>query len=163
VTGPAEGDDLDREIERAAAVLEAGGLVAFPTETVYGLGADAANPEAVARVFAVKGRPTDHPLIVHIGDANELDQWARTVPTSARLLADAFWPGPLTLLLERADGVPDRVTGGRPTVGLRVPDHPSARLRRPPPGPPGRHRRPVGQPVRPGEPDHGCTRAGRPG
>ena len=127
MTGPAEGDDLDREIERAAAVLEAGGLVAFPTETVYGLGADAANPEAVARVFAVKGRPTDHPLIVHIGDANELDQWARTVPTSARLLADAFWPGPLTLLLERADGVPDRVTGGRPTVGLRVPDHPVAR------------------------------------
>jgi L-threonylcarbamoyladenylate synthase len=127
VTGPAEGDDLDGEIERAAAVLEAGGLVAFPTETVYGLGADAGNPEAVARVFAVKGRPSDHPLIVHIGDAAEVDQWAADVPMPARLLADAFWPGPLTLLLDRAPWVPDAVTGGRPTVGLRVPDHRVAR------------------------------------
>ena len=108
-------------------MLEAGGLVAFPTETVYGLGADAGNPAAVAQVFRVKGRPTDHPLIVHVSDANELDQWALAVSTPARLLADAFWPGPLTLLLERAPWVPDAVTGGRPTVGLRVPDHPVAR------------------------------------
>jgi L-threonylcarbamoyladenylate synthase len=127
VNGPAE-DDIDLDtIGRAAAVLEAGGLVAFPTETVYGLGADASNADAVSRVFEVKGRPTDHPLIVHIGDANELDQWAAAVPTAARLLADAFWPGPLTLLLERALWVPDAVTGGRPTVGLRVPDHRVAR------------------------------------
>jgi len=127
VTGPGRGDDLDDDIERAAAVLDAGGLVAFPTETVYGLGADATNSEAVARVFVVKGRPTDHPLIVHIGDGAEVDRWAATVPTPARILADAFWPGPLTLLLERADRVPDAVTGGRSTVGLRVPDHPVAR------------------------------------
>ncbi|MGZ7015494.1 MAG: L-threonylcarbamoyladenylate synthase [Acidimicrobiales bacterium] len=117
----------EADIERAAAVLAAGGLVAFPTETVYGLGADASDPEAVGRVFSVKGRPTDHPLIVHIADAAAVDQWAVDVPTTARLLADAFWPGPLTLLLERAPSVPDAVTGGRPTVGLRVPDHPVAR------------------------------------
>ena len=121
------GVDLEVAIERAAEVLEAGGLVAFPTETVYGLGADAANVDAVARVFAVKGRPTDHPLIVHLGDLDELDRWAATVTTPARLLADAFWPGPITLLVERAAWVPDVVTGGRPTVGLRVPDHRVAR------------------------------------
>ncbi len=117
----------EAEIERAAAVLASGGLVAFPTETVYGLGADASDAEAVGRVFSVKGRPTDHPLIVHIADASAVDQWAVDIPTTARLLADAFWPGPLTLLLERAPSVPDAVTGGRPTVGLRVPDHPMAR------------------------------------
>jgi L-threonylcarbamoyladenylate synthase len=117
----------EAEIERAAAVLASGGLVAFPTETVYGLGADAADAEAVGRVFSVKGRPTDHPLIVHIADAVAVDQWAVDIPTTARLLADAFWPGPLTLLLDRAPSVPDAVTGGRPTVGLRVPDHPMAR------------------------------------
>jgi L-threonylcarbamoyladenylate synthase len=115
------------DLDRAVQVLEAGGLVAFPTETVYGLGADAGNPDAVARIFAVKGRPTDHPLIVHIGDANELDQWAFSLSVPARLLADAFWPGPLTLLVERSPWVPNAVTGGRSTVGLRVPDHPVAR------------------------------------
>ena len=115
------------DIERAAAVLASGGLVAFPTETVYGLGADAGDPDAVARVFAVKGRPVDHPLIVHLADAGALDQWAASVPDQARLLADAFWPGPLTLVLERGPVVLDAVTGGRPTVALRVPDHPVAR------------------------------------
>ena len=115
------------ELAAAASVLRAGGLVAFPTETVYGLGADAANEAAVRRIFAVKGRPPDHPLIVHLGAADLLDAWARDVPPPARLLADAFWPGPLTLVLRRSALVPDAVTGGRDTVGLRVPDHPVAR------------------------------------
>ncbi|HEY6533764.1 MAG TPA: L-threonylcarbamoyladenylate synthase [Acidimicrobiales bacterium] len=114
-------------VERAAAVLRAGGLVAFPTETVYGLGADASDPAAVARIFAAKGRPGDHPLIVHLGDADLVEAWADGVPPEAHLLADAFWPGPLTMLLWRSPKAPDAVTGGRDTVGLRVPDHPLAR------------------------------------
>jgi L-threonylcarbamoyladenylate synthase len=118
------GDDAG--IDRAASVLRDGGLVAFPTETVYGLGADAERPEAVARIFSAKGRPVRHPLIVHLGDPDLLDAWADGVPTEARLLADAFWPGPLTLLLWRSAKALDEVTGGRPTVGLRVPDHPTA-------------------------------------
>lgn len=112
--------------KQAAEVLRSGGLVAFPTETVYGLGADASNDDAVRRIFAVKGRPTDHPLIVHLGDAAQLDQWAATVPPAARLLADAFWPGPLTMLVEGSPLVSLVVTGGRSSVGLRVPDHPVA-------------------------------------
>ncbi len=95
------------EIERAAAILRAGGLVAFPTETVYGLGADASNPAAVAKIFAAKGRPQDHPLIVHLADVAQLPLWAAEIPESARQLAAAFWPGPLTLVLKRAAGVPD--------------------------------------------------------
>ena len=114
------------DIDRAVAVLRSGGLVAFPTETVYGLGADASNDAAVRRVFEVKGRPSDHPLIVHLCDATQLDGWAANVSANAKLLADAFWPGPLTLLLERSSSVSPAVTGGRPTVGLRVPDHPVA-------------------------------------
>lgn len=110
----------------AADALRSGRLVALPTETVYGLAADATDPEAVAAIFRVKGRPTDHPLIVHIADAAELDRWASTVSRAARALAEAFWPGPLTLLLARSDAVGDWVTGGRDTVGLRVPDHPTA-------------------------------------
>ncbi|HEY5155199.1 MAG TPA: L-threonylcarbamoyladenylate synthase [Acidimicrobiales bacterium] len=117
----------EEEIERAADLVAHGGLVAFPTETVYGLGADASDPVAVARIFAVKGRPVDHPLIVHLADAAALDQWASAVPTEARLLADAFWPGPITLLLARGPAALDVVTGGRATVGLRVPDHPVGR------------------------------------
>ena len=113
-------------IERAAEALARGGLVAFPTETVYGLGADAANPEAVRAVFAAKGRPPDHPLIVHLPDATHLDAWARDVPAGARALAAAFWPGPLTLILPRAALATDAVTGGEDTVGLRVPAHPVA-------------------------------------
>ncbi len=114
-------------LDRAVQALRAGALVAFPTETVYGLGADAANVDAVERIYAVKGRPVGHPLIVHIGSAEVLDAWADDVPPVARLLIDAFWPGPLTLILRRTDRVPDVVTGGRDTVGLRVPDHPVAR------------------------------------
>lgn len=114
------------EIERAAAILRAGGLVAFPTETVYGLGADASNPAAVAKIFAAKGRPQDHPLIVHLGSIALLPLWAAEIPAAAHTLAAAFWPGPLTLILKRAAGVPDCVTGGQDTVGLRIPGHPVA-------------------------------------
>lgn len=114
------------DIERAVAVLRLGGLVAFPTETVYGLGADASNPQAVARIFAAKGRPADHPVIVHLAEAGQLPRWARLVPEAARRLAAAFWPGPLTLILPRAAGVSDAVTGGQDSVGIRVPSHPVA-------------------------------------
>ncbi len=114
------------EINRAAAVLKAGELVAFPTETVYGLGADASNADAVRKVFAAKGRPADHPLIVHIADAVQLANWARDIPPAAHTLAKKFWPGPLTLVLKRNPHVPDAVTGGQDTVALRVPGHPVA-------------------------------------
>jgi L-threonylcarbamoyladenylate synthase len=118
--------EISQDIERAVALLKAGELVAFPTETVYGLGADAANPAAVAKIFAVKGRPADHPVIVHIPDASHLDRWAREISPAARAVAEKFWPGPLTLILKRAPTVPDCVTGGQDTVGLRVPNHPLA-------------------------------------
>jgi L-threonylcarbamoyladenylate synthase len=114
-------------VETAADALRAGQLVAFPTETVYGLGADAANANAVRAIFAAKGRPSDHPLIVHLPDASHLDAWARHVPDGARALASAFWPGPLTLILPREARVGDVVTGGEDSVGLRVPAHPVAR------------------------------------
>lgn len=117
---------LADEIIRAAALLRAGGVVAFPTETVYGLGADATNPEAVRHVFAIKGRPADHPLIVHLATAEWLEEWARDIPTAARLLAETFWPGPLTLVLPRQPWVPDAVTGGQDSVALRTPEHPVA-------------------------------------
>ncbi|ARU30777.1 threonylcarbamoyl-AMP synthase [Sulfuriferula sp. AH1] len=113
-------------IHSAAELLRAGGTVAFPTETVYGLGADAANPLALHRVFEAKGRPADHPLIVHIADASNLSEWAQDIPDAAWRLAAAFWPGPLTLILRRHDQVLNEVTGGQDTVGLRVPDHPVA-------------------------------------
>lgn len=114
------------EIERAARLLAAGELVAFPTETVYGLGADAGNPAAVAAVFAAKGRPADHPLIVHLPGHDALNDWAVEIPDLAWELAEHFWPGPLTMILKRAPGVSDLVTGGQDTVGLRVPGHPLA-------------------------------------
>ena len=113
-------------IARAVEQLRAGGLVAFPTETVYGLGADAESPTAVRKIFAAKGRPPAHPLIVHIGDAAQLDAWAAHLPDAARKLAAQCWPGPLTMVLRRSPRVPDEVTGGLPTVGLRVPNHPLA-------------------------------------
>ena len=113
-------------IAQAVALLRAGELVAFPTETVYGLGADASSPAAVAKIFAAKGRPADHPLIVHISDASHLARWAREVPHTAHTLAAMYWPGPLTLILKKQPGVPDAVTGGQDTVGLRVPRHPLA-------------------------------------
>ncbi|MFG2882725.1 L-threonylcarbamoyladenylate synthase [Streptomyces sp. NPDC048297] len=115
------------DIEKAAGVLRAGGLVAFPTETVYGLGADAEDSAAVARVFQVKERPPSHPLIVHIGGAEHLGDWAEDVSPTARLLAEHFWPGPLTLVLRRGRRVPLEATGGLRTVAVRVPDHPVAR------------------------------------
>ncbi|GIX29123.1 MAG: threonylcarbamoyl-AMP synthase [Burkholderiales bacterium] len=117
---------LEREIARAVDILRAGGLVAFPTETVYGLGADARNPDAVGKIFAAKGRPQTHPVIVHLGQAAQLDAWAVEISAGARRLAERFWPGPLTLILRRGPGVPDAVTGGQDTVGLRVPAHPVA-------------------------------------
>ncbi|MGW0686310.1 L-threonylcarbamoyladenylate synthase [Streptomyces sp. NPDC002754] len=116
----------DIDIEKAVGVLRGGGLVALPTETVYGLGADAEDPAAVARIFQAKGRPPNHPLIVHIGGAEHLADWAEDVPEAARLLAERFWPGPLTLVLRRGNRVPLDATGGLETVALRVPDHPVA-------------------------------------
>ncbi|GAA5233799.1 threonylcarbamoyl-AMP synthase [Verticiella sediminum] len=113
-------------LRRAARLLCDGELVAFATETVYGLGADAANPQAVARIFAAKGRPNDHPVIVHLLPEADLAVWAADVPPPAQRLIQAFWPGPLTLILRRAPGVPDAVTGGQDTVGLRSPAHPVA-------------------------------------
>ena len=117
----------EEHLGRAARLLRDGELVSFPTETVYGLGADARNPAAVRRIFSAKHRPTEHPLIVHLANASALDRWTRTVPPAARILADAFWPGPLTLILPRASDVSDAVTGGADSVGLRVPSHPVAR------------------------------------
>ncbi len=113
-------------IDCAAHLLKQGRLVAFPTETVYGLGADASNPDAVQRIFAAKGRPSDHPLIVHIADATAMADWAVVVPESARQLAAHFWPGPLALVLNKKAWVPLAVTGGQDTVALRMPDHPVA-------------------------------------
>lgn len=114
-------------IQRAVDVLAAGGLVAMPTETVYGLAADAENPDAVRSIFAAKGRPANHPVIVHVAGADALDAWASHVPPEARKLAAAFWPGPLTLVLPRSERAGDFVTGGQDTVGLRCPSHPWAR------------------------------------
>jgi L-threonylcarbamoyladenylate synthase len=117
--------DRGTDIAKAVQILRAGGLVAFPTETVYGLGADASSNDAVAKIFAVKGRPSTHPLIVHLAEP-ELDGWAREIPDAARQLASAFWPGPLTLIVRRGPKVADATTGGADTVGLRVPAHPMA-------------------------------------
>lgn len=113
-------------LEQAAQILRAGGLVAFPTETVYGLGADARNPAAVQRVFAAKGRPADNPLIVHVPDIPSAQALVTSWPKQAQVLAEAFWPGPLTLLLPKRPEIPDLVTAGLPAVGLRVPAHPVA-------------------------------------
>lgn len=114
------------ELEAAVGALRDGELVAFPTETVYGLGANAANPVAVQKIFTLKGRPANHPVIVHIDDPKYLRRWAREVPAPAQNLAEAFWPGPLTLVLPRAEGVHDVVTGGQDTVAVRIPSHPMA-------------------------------------
>ncbi|HEV2639086.1 MAG TPA: L-threonylcarbamoyladenylate synthase [Actinocrinis sp.] len=119
-------DGMSAEIEKAVGVLRAGGLVAVPTETVYGLGADAENPAALARVFEAKGRPPTHPLIVHIGAAQQLGEWAEDISDTAWTLAERFWPGPLTLVLRRSGRVPLEATGGLETAALRVPDHPVA-------------------------------------
>jgi L-threonylcarbamoyladenylate synthase len=117
---------LQQEISHAARALEAGRLVAFPTETVYGLGADAENPEAVARIYAAKGRPSNHPVIVHLAPEADLAYWAKDIPAQAHLLIKAFWPGPLTLILKRANHIPAAVSGGQDSIGLRCPSHPVA-------------------------------------
>lgn len=118
---------LTRDVSLAVRTLREGKLVAFPTETVYGLGGDASNPRAVRLIFATKGRPADHPLIVHLADVSEISRWAQSIPEAAWELAEAFWPGPLTLILKRAPGVDDLVSGGQDTIGLRMPSHPVAR------------------------------------
>ena len=127
VADPALTAAFDAAIDEAAAVIRAGGLVAFPTETVYGLGANAFDADAVRAIFSAKGRPAFNPVIVHLSDASELPTVAREIPPVARLLAGTFWPGPLTLVLPRRDEVPDVVTAGLPGVGVRVPSHPVAR------------------------------------
>ena len=113
-------------LKEAAKSLKLGNLVAFPTETVYGLGADATNKDAVARIYDVKGRPTGHPLIVHISSLNNLDKWAQQIPEYAITLARTFWPGPMTLILPRTELAKDFITGGQDNVGIRVPSHPLA-------------------------------------
>jgi L-threonylcarbamoyladenylate synthase len=116
----------DAQIARAAAVLKAGGLVGMPTETVYGLAADASSVQAIVRIYAAKGRPSDHPVIVHLAHVEQVKEWAIDIPEEAWQLARAFWPGPMTLILKRASHVLDAVTGGQDTVGLRIPSHPVA-------------------------------------
>ena len=115
------------ELEAAVDALRDGELVAFPTETVYGLGANASNPTAVRKVFELKGRPPSHPVIVHIDERRFLKRWVREMPPRAELLADAFWPGPMTLVLPRAETVHDIVTGGQDSIAMRIPSHPMAR------------------------------------
>nr|WP_276602797.1 L-threonylcarbamoyladenylate synthase [Nannocystis pusilla] len=145
-------------IARAAEVLQRGGLVAFPTETVYGLGADALDAAAVGRIFAAKGRPADNPLIVHVAAPEQARALARVVPPAAEQLM-SLWPGPLTLVLPRAPVVPDATTAGQDTVAVRIPGHPAAlallRVRATAGGA-------VGQPLGAAEPDHGPARARRP-
>lgn len=117
----------ESELEKASEILRAGGLVAFPTETVYGLGGDAFNKDAARRIYEAKGRPSDNPLIVHIADIEDLEILAREVPVSAKKLAEVFWPGPLTMILKKSRNVPDSTTGGLNTVAIRMPSHPIAR------------------------------------
>ena len=116
-----------READRAAEILKAGGLLGIPTETVYGLGANGLDPEAVARIFAAKGRPQDNPLILHIPSADWLERYCLDIPNGAYALARRFWPGPLTMILKRRSVVPDVVTAGLDTVGMRCPAHPVCR------------------------------------
>ena len=118
--------DCAEDIKAAAECLQAGEVVAFPTETVYGLGANALDEEAAQKIYAAKGRPSDNPLIVHIAEQKQLEGLVSQVPPKARALMAAFWPGPLTLVMPRAEQVPDCITGGLPTVGIRMPDHPAA-------------------------------------
>src|ERR1700721_2018134 len=114
------------EIEPAGKALRGGELVAFPTETVYGLGANAQNPAAVRKIFETKGRPANHPVIVHLDSPRYLHRWVREVPESANRLAEAFWPGPLTMVMARAPHVHELITGGQDTIAIRVPAHPMA-------------------------------------
>ncbi|WP_353173354.1 L-threonylcarbamoyladenylate synthase [Paracandidimonas soli] len=124
-SSPAETPDAE-QIHRAAERLAQGGLVALPTETVYGLGADACNPVALARIYAVKGRPSNHPVIVHLAPDGDIAYWVSSLPAEAQRLIDTFWPGPLTLILPRAAHIPAAVSGGQSSIGLRCPSHPVA-------------------------------------
>jgi L-threonylcarbamoyladenylate synthase len=117
---------VQSDIDAAARLLESGELVAFPTETVYGLGADAENPAAIAKIYTAKGRPSNHPVIVHLAPAADIGRWATSIPPQAGALIDAFWPGPLTLILRRASAIPSAVSGGQDSIGLRCPSHPVA-------------------------------------
>lgn len=129
ITDDRQGKEAIREkIHAAGQLIRQGGLVAFPTETVYGLGADALNPLASERIYKAKGRPSDNPLIIHISNLEDLDQIVTEVPKQARKLADKFWPGPLTMIFEKSDIVPLETTGGLQTVAVRMPDHPAALL-----------------------------------
>lgn len=119
-------EDNRESLVKAAAIIKQGGLVAFPTETVYGLGASATNAEAVKAIFVAKGRPADNPLIVHLSDPCQLNLVAREIPDEAKYLADKFWPGPLSLVLQRSEFIPAEVSAGLPTVAVRMPDHPVA-------------------------------------
>ena len=143
------------DILEAARMLESGRLVAFPTETVYGLGGDAENPAAVAAIFALKNRPADHPLIVHVAPEADVGYWAAHVPDAAAALMKAFWPGPLTLILKRAAHIPPDVAGGQDSIGLRCPSHPVA--------PAGKRWRgsTFGQPFRSCQSDDGAACQGR--
>jgi L-threonylcarbamoyladenylate synthase len=123
---PVVSADMGELLKEAARRLEAGSLVAFPTETVYGLGADAENPQAIARIYSAKGRPSNHPVIVHVAPEADIGYWAASVPAEGRALIQAFWPGPLTLILPRASHIPAAVSGGQDSVGLRCPSHPVA-------------------------------------
>lgn len=118
--------DTKEDLRRAAEIIASGGLVAFPTETVYGLGADALNPEAVAKVYAAKGRPSDNPMIVHISSKDDLIKLTPRITADMEKLMEAFWPGPMTMIVPRLSVVPDVTTGGLDTVGIRMPDHPAA-------------------------------------
>ncbi|HEV2009019.1 MAG TPA: L-threonylcarbamoyladenylate synthase [Burkholderiales bacterium] len=117
---------MNLEIEKAVTILKRGGLVAFPTETVYGLGADASNRDAIGKLYAAKGRPAEHPVIVHLADVAQLPQWTSEITAAAQKLAQKFWPGPLTLILRRTPEVSDALTGGQDTIALRIPSHPMA-------------------------------------
>jgi len=118
--------EMTRLVEQAARRLADGRIVAFPTETVYGLGADAENPAALAKIFAIKGRPASHPVIVHLSPEADVSYWAKSVPAQARILMQVFWPGPLTLILPRADHISSAISGGQDSIGLRCPSHPVA-------------------------------------
>ncbi len=116
-------DNTPDNIQKASRILHQGGLVAFPTETVYGLGADASNPSALSRLYQVKGRPSNHPVIVHLADIEQLDAWTPKITSEMRVLAQAFWPGPLTMIVPKSPTVLDEVTGGQSSVGIRIPNH----------------------------------------
>ena len=124
ILGKLNGIEADRELlQQAAQIIKRGGLVAFPTETVYGLGADGFNEEAAKKIYAAKGRPSDNPLILHIAEENQLKQIVKKIPEKAKKLMESFWPGPLTIILEKKENVPYTTTGGLDTVAIRMPNH----------------------------------------